>query len=185
MHTSRLQNFLLVTAIILLVSACGKKEGLCELPGADKALKATLKSEMVKWQDNAEYAGIADFEVRVNQVIDGLTVVENNYYRPMNDDSACHCRVKIQFSDHQDYLDIIEGPVAKATTEEHPTNSAYIRMEEQISYQENDGFEFFYIMTMAPDSTLFAVAQYPLVMEFKMDDAGKVLYDYLEYQLKE
>ncbi len=178
------RNSFLILCLALFVSACGKKEGLCELAGADAALKTTLKSEMIKWQDIAAYTGIESFETTMNQVIDDLVIVENSYYRSLTDDSACHCKAIIRFDDHEVFLNTIRGPVEKVIAEEHPLNSKYLGMRRQMNYLENDGFEFFYIMGMDKDSTLVAFRQYPMPNEIQMDNAGGLLFDYMEYSVE-
>lgn len=181
MTLSKSCTYLLISAFLLLASACNQKEKLCELPGANEALKTALKLKMAKWQSNAEYAGMENFESEINEVIDQLTIVENSFHR--GGDESCHCKAKVRFLDHEAFLETIAGPVAKVKAEEHPMNSKYLRMEDQINYLEDDGFEFFYVMNMSADSILVALERYPLALQTQIDDASNLLFEYLEYRL--
>ena len=166
----------------MLLSACGKRSGLCELPEADDALRAALALKMTRWQKNAEYAGIENFETEVNQVINELVIAKNDFYR--GDNESCTCATKIQFSDHEQFMETIAAPVAKVKAEEHPMNSAYLRVEEQISYLENEGLEFFYVLNKKMDGSLEAQQTYRLILQPQVSDAGKILFDYMEYRQK-
>ena len=171
----------LVLCFIFLISSCGKKSGLCELPGANTALKSALQYKMTKWKTNATYAGIEDFETEVNKIIEKLTITENSFYR--GDDESCDCRARIQFEDHQGFIKAVTGPVTKVKSEEHPLNSVYMRMEEKIQYLDNDGFEFFYILNRKENGKLEALQSYPLPLQPQVDNAGKMIWDYMEYIL--
>ena len=163
----------------MVIGSCSKKEGLCELPGADDALKTVLKYKMTKWQENAEFTGIENFEQRVNEVIDELVIVENSFYR--GSDKSCHCEAKIQFADHDDFLKTMAEPMAKIKAEEHPMNSKYLRVKEQISYEKNEGYPFFYVMVRQPNG-LEALENYPLVTQPQIGNVGDLLFQYMGYQ---
>lgn len=161
-----------------MLSACDKSS-ICELPEADDALKAALVERMTKWQRNADYAGIENFETRVNKVINELIIAKNDFYRGTDDN--CTCLAKIQFRDHEQFMETIAAPVAKVQAKDHPINSAYLRMEEQISYLENEGLEFFYVLNKKENGSLEAQQTYRLILQPQVSDAGKILWDYMEY----
>ena len=179
MPASPPKTSLFIFLLVMVIGSCSKKEGLCELPGADEALRTTLRYKMTKWQENAEFTGIEDFEQRVNKVIDELVIVENNFYR--GSDKSCHCEAKIQFADHDDFLKTIAEPMAKIKVEEHPMNSKYLSVKEQISYEENKGYPFFYVM-VNQSNQLEALENYPLVTQPQIGNVGDLLFQYMEYQ---
>ena len=177
---SSLSKIIIPLLFLTLLNACGKKEGLCELPGADGALKAALVQKMTSWQSNAKYAGFTNFEAEVNQVIADLVVVDNSYQR--GTDESCYCKARFQFKDHADFFKVINEPVSDLRAQENPIDRDFLKLEEKINYIDHDGFEFFYILQKTDNKQLLALQNYPLPLQPQVDDAGKMLWDYMEYR---
>lgn len=180
MALPRFKTILSLALSALLLTSCGNKASLCELSEADAALKEALALRMTRWQENADFAGMNNFQEEVGRVIDALVVSKNEFYR--GNDESCTCSAKIQFGDHNEFMETIAAPVAKVTAKEHPINSAYLKMEEQISYLENEGLEFFYVLNKKSDGSLEAQQNYGLILQPQVSDAGKILWDYMEYR---
>ena len=181
--------FLLTNAII----GCAPKTDLCDQPEIKQELKKLLVLDLKAWQKNAQYAGIENFEEKVNQVIEDLEIIEIQYigendfpnsevYIDQNAPGAasCRCSTKIRFKDHENYKQLIEGPVNKVKAEEHQLNSAYLRFEEKINYLDNDGFNFSFVVMKEENKRIQVIQFYPLALESNIDDAGKLIFEYVE-----
>lgn len=175
-----LSSFIALLLICTMIS-CAQKEDLCSLPEADNALKEAMIERMKRWQDNAKYAQIDNFESRINQVINDLSIIENEYHPGKTEESTCHCKARIQFKDHENFLAAITEPVEKVKAEKHPLDSPYLAMRKKINYVENDGFQFFFTLKKVEDGTLKALQNYYLPLEPQMDTAGGMIWEYFEY----
>lgn len=180
------KSFYILTLIMGIVG-CSPKSSYCDLPEINRALKNVLILDMKDWQKNAQYSGIENFETQVSQVVEEVEIMETRFIggndfrlTEVPDAGSCRCRSKIRFKDHEQYKESIEGPVAKVKAEEHPMNSAYLRLEEQMNYLNNDGFVFSYVVVKKENEPLKVIQLYPIVTETTVDDAGKLLFDYID-----
>ena len=156
------------------------------------ALKQALILDMKDWEDNAKYLGINDFENRVEKVVNDIEIVETSYIdgnknyltNNKNNTSSCRCKTKIRFKNHDDYIQSIKEPIAKIRTEEHPINSKYLRLKEQMNYLDNDGFIFSYVVLKEPEKSIKVAKSYPFLTQTNIDNAGSLIFNYITANLK-
>lgn len=185
MNTSK---YILFIVVVFSIVSCNHTEDYCVRPESTPALKEALVVAMMDWTDNARYATIDDFESRVAQVVEGIEVVETSYIggteQYVNEKeggaNTCRCKAKIRFKNHDAYKEKIQGPVAKVKAEEHPLNSAYLRLEGQMNYLDNDGFVFSYVAVKAEGTPLKVIQFYPYPLQTDIDNASGLLFHYIE-----
>lgn len=184
---------ILLSTLAFGLIGCHSKTDHCQLPEMNQALKEALVLDMKDWQQNAKHQKIMQFEEKVWQLVEQLEIAEVRYAGKMkalpvikneNPDeynaSSCRCSAKIRFKDHQNYKQRIAAPVAKVKAEEHPLNSAYLRLENQMNYLENNGFVFSFVAVKKEDSPVRVLRYYPFPKETAIDEAGGLLYEFIE-----
>ena len=183
--------FLVGITIISLIS-CNPKNNYCNEPETIKALKQALILDIKDWKDNAKYLGIDDFESRVEKVVNEIKIVETSYIggnknsltNYKNNTNSCRCKTKIRIKNHDDYIQSIKEPIAKIRTEEHPTNSKYLRLKGQMNYLDNDGFIFSYVVLKEPEKSIKVSKSYPFLTQTNIDNAGSLIFNYITANLK-
>ena len=184
---------ILLSTVIFAITSCNPKDNYCDQPEVTVALKEALVLDMKDWQDNAKYAGINDFESKVDKVIEGIEVVETLYIggnkqfmvEKESGTNSCTCRTKIRFKNHDDYKQKIKEPVAKVRVEEHALNSAYLRLEKQMNYLDNDGFVFSFVIIKENEAPVKVIKSYPYPLETNIDDAGGIIFNFMKTYLKD
>lgn len=181
--------FFLHCIIASITISCSPKTNHCNLPEIDLALKEALILDMKDWQKNAKYAGIDNFEKEVDKIIKNIEIIQTTYAgggnetslgEKINGPSTCRCSSIIRFKNHEKYKQRINGPVTKVRTEEHRLNSAYIRLESQMNYLNNDGFMFSYVVLKNKENLIQVLQNYPLRLEANIDNAGGLIFDYIK-----
>lgn len=181
-------TFALHCIIAFITISCSSETNYCNLPETKLALKEALILDMEDWKRNAKYASIDDFQKEVNKIVQDIKIIETSYVGGnekyfdigKNGTNICRCKSIIRFKDHEKYKQIINGPVTKVRAEEHPLNSAYLRLEEQMNYLDNDGFMFSYIVIKKKEKTIQVPPYYPLPLETNIDNAGGLIFDYIK-----
>jgi hypothetical protein len=174
--------------IASLIVACSSNTNLCTDPELNLALKKALMVDLKDWQKNATYAGIDDFEKKVYKTIEAMEVVKTSYIKgnerylgnSNEETSSCRCSSIIRFKDHEQYKQRIKGPVAKVRAEEHELNSAYLRLETQMNYLDNNGFLFSYVVLKTQEKPIQVLRSYPFLLQTNIDHAGKLIFDYID-----
>ena len=181
--------FFLLCIIACITISCSPKTNHCNHPEINTALKEALKLNMKDWQKNAKYAGIDNFEKEVDKIIKEIEIIlttyegagnESSLDENINGPSTCRCNSIIRFKNHEKYKQRIKGPVTKVRAEEHRLNSAYMRLESQMNYLDNDGFMFSYVVLKNKENSIQVLQNYPLVLEANIDHVGGLIFDYIE-----
>jgi len=168
--------------------SCSPKTNHCNLPEINLALKEALILDMKDWQKNAKYLVIDNFEKEVSKTIEDIEIIQTAYAggnetyldKSNKDPSSCRCSSIIRFKNHEKYKQRINGPVTKVRAEEHRLNSAYIRLESQMNYLDNDGFMFSYVVVKNKENSIKVLQNYPLVLEANIENAGSIIFDYIK-----
>lgn len=185
--------FILFTILTFGLIGCHSKTDHCQVPEINQSIKEALVLDMKDWQQNAKHQQIMQFEDKVHQLVEQLEIAEVRYAGKIkalpaiknessneSNASSCRCSAKIRFKDHQNYKRRIAVPVAKVKAEEHPLNSAYLRLENQMNYMENNGFVFSFVAVKKEHNPVQVLRYYPFPKETAIDEAGGLLYEYIE-----
>jgi len=185
-------KFILFSTVVFAIASCNPKNNYCDQPEVTLALKEALVLDMKEWLDSAKYAGIDNFESEADKVIEGIEVVETLYIgankqftvKKESETNSCRCRTKIRFKNHDDYKQKIKDPVAKVRAEEHRMNSAYLRLEGQMNYLDNDGFIFSYVVIKEDVAPVKVIKSYPYPLQTNIDKTGGLIFNYMKAYLK-
>lgn len=170
--------------VVLLMFSCNDsaEDEFCNSIESQKALKKAVIKQMKKWEKNADYASIVDFEAKVETVVEGLEIVKSDNIsspKEYEEITSCRCSVVIQFKNHDEYKELIKAPVDKVRADGYPINNEYLGLTKQMNYLDNEGFEFSYLIVKLKDETLEVLNSYPFPAQINIDNLGGLVFDYI------